>query len=50
MAKRMAWLLALALLASEGLAAPSPTPSLRAEVIEVQDRGRLAPGACPKLG
>ena len=39
MAKRMAWLLALALLASEGLAAPSPTPSLRAEVIEVQDRG-----------
>ena len=48
MAKRMAWLLALALLASEGLAAPSPTPSLRAEVIEVQDRGAARPWRLPQ--
>ena len=48
MAKRMAWLLALALLGSEGLAAPSPTPSLRAEVIEVQDRGAARPWRLPQ--
>lgn len=39
MAKGMAWLGILALLSAEGLAAPSPSPSLRAEVIEVQEQG-----------
>lgn len=39
MRKGMAWLVALALLNAEGWAAPSPAPSLRAEVIERQDRG-----------
>lgn len=48
MAKGTAWLAVLALFSVEGLAAPSPSPVLRAEVIEVQAQGEARSWRLPQ--
>ena len=48
MAKGTAWLAVLALFSVEGLAAPSPSPVLRAEVIELQAQGEARSWRLPQ--